>query len=105
MRALPLQAAGLRHDSDSFAGHRMVQCVVGKVFWPELETNTTFYFRGPHDGKNQTFITPGLMISKIKLRKDPKDRLALIFGGGMQIAISRYHAYNHEIVFTSRLAF
>jgi len=76
-----------------------------KVFWPELETNSTFYFLGPHDGKSQVFLTPGLMIHKIKLRAAETSRLALSVGGGMQIATSSYHAYNHALVFTARIGF
>jgi len=83
----------------------VAQYKVGKVFWPELESNASYYLLGPHDGKMQNFLTPGLMIGKIKFRKDPKDRLALFFGGGMQIATSHYHAYNHGLVFTSRISF
>jgi hypothetical protein len=83
----------------------VAQYRVGKIFWPELEVNSSFYHLGPNDGKNQTFITPGLMVSKIKLRHDPKDRLAFIFGTGMQIATSSYHAYNHSLIITTRIAF
>jgi hypothetical protein len=45
------------------------------------------------------------MVSKIKLRSDPRNRFALIFGAGEQIATSHYHAYNHGLIFTARLAF
>lgn len=83
----------------------VAQYKVGKVFWPELEMNSTSYHGGPNDGKSQTFVTPGLMVSRLKLRKDPKDRLALVFGAGMQIATSSYHAYNHGLVITSRITF
>lgn len=83
----------------------VAQYKVGKMFWPELESNASYYFLGPHDGKTQTFVTPGLMIGKMKFREDPKDRLALFLGGGMQIATSHYHAYNHGLVFTSRVSF
>jgi hypothetical protein len=83
----------------------VAQYRVGKVCWPEVEVNSTFYNRGPNDGKNQTFVTPGLMVSKLKFRKDPKDRLALVFGAGMQIATSSYHSYNHGLVITSRISF
>jgi hypothetical protein len=85
--------------------NNVAQYKIGKMFWPELETNSAYYFLGPHAGKNQTFLTPGVMVSKIKFRKDPKDRLALILGGGVQIATSQFHAYNHELVFTSRISF
>lgn len=83
----------------------VAQYRVGKVCWPEVEVNSTFYNRGPNDGKNQTFVTPGMMASKLKFRKDPKDRLALVFGAGMQIATSNYHSYNHGLVITSRISF
>jgi hypothetical protein len=83
----------------------VAQYQIRKIFWPEIEVNSSFYHLGPNDGKNQTFITPGLMISRIKLRKEPTDRLGLVFGGGMQIATSSFHAYNHGLVLTGRLTF
>ncbi|SNS45316.1 hypothetical protein SAMN05421770_1011038 [Granulicella rosea] len=73
--------------------------------WPEVELNSTWFHLGPNDGKNQTFVTPGLMVSKFKLRKNPKDRLSVNFGAGMQIATSPFHAYNHAIVVTTRFVF
>jgi hypothetical protein len=81
------------------------QYKVGKIFYPEVEVNANYYHLGPNDGKNQTFLSPGMMISKLKFRKDPRDRLSLIFGGGFQIATSTFHSYNHAVVFTSRFAF
>ena len=83
----------------------VAQYKVGKYFWPELEANASYYHGGPNDGKNQTFLTPGLIVSKIKLRKDPKDRLGLVLGTGMQIATSHFHSYNHGLVLTGRLTF
>jgi hypothetical protein len=83
----------------------VAQYNVGRYLWPELEVNSSYFHGGPNDGKNQTFLTPGMMVSKIKLRSDPKDRLALLFGGGMQIATSSYHSYNHSLVLTGRITF
>ncbi len=83
----------------------VAQYQVGKYFWPEVEVNASYYHLGANDGKNQTFITPGFMISKIKLNHDPKSRLALVVGSGMQIATSSFHAYNHNVVLTSRIVF
>jgi Putative MetA-pathway of phenol degradation len=77
----------------------------GLVFWPEVEVNSTFYHGGPHDGKVQAFLLPGLMLDQFKLSHDPKNRLALLFGGGMQVAVTQYHSYNHGLVFTARLNF
>lgn len=83
----------------------VAQYKVGKYLWPELEVNSSYFLGGANDGRNQTFLTPGLMVSRIKLRDDPKNRLALIFGGGMQIATSSFHSYNHALVLTGRMTF
>jgi hypothetical protein len=53
----------------------------------------------------QDFVTPGLMLSKFKLERDPRNRLALVFGGGMQIATTQFHTYNHGLVLTARMLF
>ncbi len=82
-----------------------VQYQLGKYLWPELEVNASFFHLGVNDGKSQVFVTPGSMSSKIKLTKDPKDRLGLFFGAGLQIATSTYHAYNHGLVLTGRVVF
>jgi len=79
---------------------------LGKYFWPELESNATYYHGGPNDGKNQNFLTPGIVFSKFKLRpSDAKSRLGIGFGAGEQIATSKFHAYNHGLVFTGRFLF
>lgn len=78
---------------------------VGKFFWPEIENNATFYHGGANDGRVQNFVTPGLMVSKFKLEHDPLNRLALVFGGGMQIATTHFHTYNHGLIFTTRMLF
>lgn len=83
----------------------VLQDKVKKIYWPEVEINSTFYRGGPNDGKVQAFATPGVMIGKIKFRADPKDRLGLFFGAGEQIAISSYHAYNHALSFSTRFVF
>lgn len=76
---------------------------VGKLFWPELESNATFYKGGPNDGKIQEFITPGIVIGKCALHPDDKQsRPGLAFGGGMQIATSHLHSYNHSLILTAR---
>jgi hypothetical protein len=45
------------------------------------------------------------MLSKFKLERDPRNRLALVVGGGMQIATTRFHAYNHAVVISTRMLF
>jgi hypothetical protein len=45
------------------------------------------------------------MLSKFKLERDLRNRLALMFGGGMQIATTQFHTYNHALVLTARMLF
>ena len=81
------------------------QYKLGKSFWPEVEANSTFYRGGANNGKEQVFLTPGLMFSRLKLMKAPKNRLALIMGAGDQIAVTHFHTYNHALVLTTRISF
>lgn len=83
----------------------VAQYRIGKYFWPEIEANASYFRGGANDGRNQVFVTPGVMVSKIRLRPDPGSRLGLVFGGGMQIATSHYHSYNHNLILTGRLTF
>jgi hypothetical protein len=78
---------------------------IGKIFWPELEVNSNYYHEGANNGKNQTFLSPGFMVSKVNFRHTPGNRLALIFGAGYQVATSAFHSYNHALVLTSRFSF
>jgi Putative MetA-pathway of phenol degradation len=87
------------------AWNAVAQYRIGKLFWPEIENNATFYHGGPNDGHVQNFVTPGLMLSKLKIERDERNRLALIVGGGMQIATSGFHTYNHGLVLTTRMLF
>ena len=90
----------------SIAWNTAAQYHLAKWVWPELESNTTYFFGGKNDGKKQNFLTPGIVFSKIKLRpSDEKSRLGVAFGAGMQIATSQFHAYNHELAITSRFIF
>jgi hypothetical protein len=84
----------------------VAQYRVGKLFWPEIESNATFYKGGANDGKKQEFLTPGLIVGKCALHpSDPKSRPGVAFGAGMQIAASRFHSYNHELILTARWIF
>jgi hypothetical protein len=78
---------------------------VGKYFWPEIESNATFYHGGSNDGRVQNFVTPGLVVSMFKLERDPRNRFALIFACGMQFATTQFHTYNHVLVLSTRVVF
>jgi hypothetical protein len=90
----------------SIAWNTTAQYHISKYVWPELESNTTWFFAGKNDGKKQNFVTPGIVFSKFKFRpSDETSRVGVAFGAGMQIATSQFHTYNHELAFTSRLVF
>ena len=83
----------------------VAQYHVGRFFWPEIENNATFYHGGQNDGRVQNFVTPGIMLSRFKFKRDPRNRLCLVVGGGMQIATSHFHTYNHGLVLSTRMLF
>jgi hypothetical protein len=96
------------HTSKSgrpIAWNAVAQYRATRLFWPEIEFNSTFYRGGPNDGRIQAFVTPGLMFSKVNFSRESNSRLALIFGGGMQIATSEFHSYNHAVIATGRISF
>lgn len=76
------------------------QARIGPHFFPELEINSTFYEGGLHDGKIQTFLTPGL-VGHWRLHH----RVGLTLGVGMQFATSVYHSDNHNLILSARMPF
>jgi hypothetical protein len=72
-----------------------------KYFWPEVEINSTMWSNGKNDGKKQVFLSPGLVVGKLRLWK----RLGFAFGGGVQIAATQFHAYEHNWVTSVRFPF
>jgi hypothetical protein len=74
---------------------------VGRKFWPEVEINETHFQDGPNAGKTQVFVTPGLVIGKLHLRK----RMGLTFGGGFQIATTHFHTSNDNGILSVRFPF
>lgn len=72
-----------------------------KYFWPEVEVNSTMWANGKNDGKKQVFLSPGLVVGKLHVWK----RLGFAFGGGVQIAATRFHTYEHNWVTSVRFPF
>jgi hypothetical protein len=69
--------------------------------WPELEVNSTFYKTGPNAGDKQVFLTPGLGFGRVRLRRGFRFSSA----AGMQIAVTRFHTYDHRWMFSERISF
>jgi hypothetical protein len=88
----------------SIAWNVQVQAHTTPHFWLATENNATLYVGGPHDGMMQNFVTPEAFY--ILRRKDWKPVHPFwVFDGGMQIATSRFHSYNHNLIAEVRLLF
>jgi hypothetical protein len=88
----------------SIVWNSLMQDHLTRSFWLELENNATFYSRGSHAGMMQNFIMPGAFY--ILKRKDWKPtHYFLVFDGGMQIATSGFHNYNHNLIAEMRILF
>lgn len=74
--------------------------IKGKI-WPMIEQNSTFWSGGTLDGKKEVFLTPGVVLGSFPLA----ERLHLSFGGGVQIAATRFHQYNHRWLLSVRFPF
>jgi hypothetical protein len=88
--------------------YRAAKTGVARLFWPEMEFNSSFFKGGSNDGKITTFATPGLIIGRIPLSHDASGkpgRLGLTFGAGQQIALTHFHTANHATVITVRIPF
>ncbi len=72
-----------------------------RKLWPELELNSTFYKTGPNAGDKQVFLTPGLGFGRVRLRKGFRFSSA----AGMQIAVTKFHTYDHRWMFSERVSF
>ena len=71
------------------------------MLWPELEANSTFYKTGTNAGNEQVFLTPGLGFGRVRLRKGFRFSTA----AGVQIAVTKFHTYNHRWMFSERISF
>jgi hypothetical protein len=72
-----------------------------RYFWPEIEANSTIWANGKNHGKKQVFLSPGVVVGKFHLWK----RVGLAVGGGVQIAVTEFHTYEHNWVTSIRFPF
>ena len=78
-----------------------LQFKVAKIFWPQIETNSTFFVDGLHSGEQQTFLTPGLVVGSFQIF----ERLRFSPGVGIQIATTHFHLYDHRWIWSMRFPF
>jgi len=85
----------------TYAWNNTFQYHLLRKLWPEVELNSTFFQEGKNDGKNQNFVTPGLVIGRLHLW----NRLGFTIGGGYQIATTHFHTNNHNAILSVRFPF
>jgi hypothetical protein len=100
------------HESDigkALATNVTFQYHIAKYFWPEFEVNYTHWFGGERDGKDQVFLTPGIILGRFQVY----DRLRVSIGGGYQFAVSPKvvtepaltPTYDHAWILSARASF
>jgi len=93
----------------SIAWNNAVQYRLNKLLWVEDEFNSTFFYGGKNEGKQQTFNTPGVVVSRIPVGhyrlSGEGYPLVLTLGAGEQIALTHFNTYNHAPIFSGRIRF
>src|SRR5262249_16384312 len=85
----------------TFTANDAVQLHAGRYLWPELEMNATHFFGGVYARRTQVFVTPALLIGRLHVWR----RMALTAGAGFQIAATKFHTSNHNVIVSIRLPF
>jgi len=98
---LNLPAGATAKLGRQFQWNTAFQYQAGWKLWPELEVNSTFYTTGPNAGDKQVFLTPGLGFGRVRLRKGFRFSSA----AGLQIAVTKFHTYDHRWMFSQRVSF
>jgi hypothetical protein len=96
-----LPTGGISALGRQFLSNTAFQYRANWKLWPELEVNSTSFLAGKYAGETQAFVTPGLGYGRVRLR----GRLRFSAAGGMQIAATHFHTYNHRWIFSVRFPF
>lgn len=86
-----------------------LQYHIGEYFWPEFALNDTQWTSGERAGRNQLFVSPGIMFGRFQIYK----RVKFSFGVAYQVAVVPDRAittpltptYNHAWILSMRMTF
>jgi len=96
--------AGLATIGRPVAVNTAFEMHVKPILWGQMETNSTFYEGGTHDGMKQNFITPGVFL--VPLRPwNAKSKSYVLLGVGMQFATTHYHSTDHNLIVDTKIYF
>jgi hypothetical protein len=99
-----LPAANIWQQGRSIAWDTTAQLHPGPRTWFDLENNITFNVGGPFGGQTQNFLTPAAFY-QIRRRDWAPEHATVVFDCGMQMATTRFHQYNHNLVTEMRVFF
>jgi hypothetical protein len=107
--AVPVPVEFENKIGTSLASNLALQYHFAKYFWPEFEFNDTYWFDGERGGKDQLFLTPGIIFGPFPISQ----RAKLNFGVEVSVRCSPTKLtlepltpmYNHAVLFTSRMGF
>jgi hypothetical protein len=96
--------SGLATMGRPVAVNTAVEMHVKPRVWAQLESNSTFYEGGTHDGMKQNFMTPGVFL--VPMRPwSAKSKTYLLVGVGMQFATSHFHTTDHNLIVDTKIYF
>ncbi len=103
-----LPVSGTAKLGRSIQWNNVAQYRTLRLAWLQVETNTTYYFGGSNDGQQQTFITPGVVVARMPLKRKSAELpggLTLTLGAGEQMALTHFNTYERATVLTGRFRF
>lgn len=77
------------------------QYQIFRYFWPEFETNYTWFAKGKRTGQSQLFLTPGLLLGRFKIH----ERVGVTIGAGYQVAVTDHPTYHNAVILSARIPF
>ncbi len=69
--------------------------------WPEFETTWVSYPNGESRGQQQLYLTPGLILGRLRLSR----HLYFVLGAGLQFAATQAREFNHQWLVTMRIPY
>ena len=88
----------------SIVWNTVSQAHIKPQIWVEVENNAILFVGGSRGGKMQNFITPAAFYI-IRGKSWKPTHPTYIVDGGMQIATSGFHTYNHNLITEVRMLF
>jgi hypothetical protein len=95
---------GLASIGHPIAWNSALEMHATQKLWVQFEQDSTFYEGGTHDGKKQSFATPGVFVSPMR-PWSAASKTYLLLGVGMQIATTHYHSTDHNLVVDTKIYF